>query len=206
MRRRPEELEHPRVRAGRIGGEVVARNDQQLLSGEDLEPALELVGVAAARPVGVAPPLAAEVPRVGDEPLHLAAQPLVLGGERVLERQRLAAERDLVVVVRQRAVDRVPDQHYESRLGNNGADALRCQRVEDVARARLADELAARTRLVREVAAVPRSAARVVAVEVADLLPGRPGDRRVPAQVRVERGRAGLLRAEDQEVGQRACG
>ena len=127
VRRRAEELEHPRVRAGRIGGEVVARNDQQLLAREDLEPALELLGVAAARLVGVAPPLAAEVARVGDEPLHLAAQPLVLGGERVLERQRLAAERDLVVVVRQRAVDRVADERDESRLGNNGADALRCR-------------------------------------------------------------------------------
>src|SRR2546429_4895311 len=79
--------------------------------------------------------------------------------------------------------------------------------MEEVARARLADDPAGAQR-VREVAPIPRLAARVVAVEEADFLPGRSGDARVRAQVRVERCRPGLLRAEDQEVRQRPdrCG
>src|SRR5689334_14792447 len=76
--------------------------------------------------------------------------------------------------------------------------------MEQVARARLADELATGARLVREVPAVPGGAARVVAVEVAHLLPRGARDRRVLAQVGVERSSPGLLRAEDQEVRQRA--
>src|SRR4051812_37298282 len=76
--------------------------------------------------------------------------------------------------------------------------------MEEVARARFADELATGAQEIREVAAVPARPARVVPIEVADLLPGRAGDRRVAAQVRVEGGRAGFLRAEDQKVRKRA--
>src|SRR5438045_9249199 len=101
-----------------------------------------------------------------------------------------------------RAVDRVAHERDQPCLRHQLAYPLRTEWVEEVARAGLADELAARAPLVREVAAVPGLAARVVTVEVADLLPRRPRDRRMPAQVRVERGRACLLRAEDQEVGQ----
>jgi hypothetical protein len=53
------------------------------------------------------------------------------------------------------------------------------------------------------VRAVPALAARVVPVEEADLLERRPADLRVPAEIRVQSGRAGLLRAEDEEVRQR---
>ena len=123
--------------------------------------------------------------------------------ERVLERQRLAAERNLVVVVRERAVDGVAQEDDQARVRNERGNAFRRERVEDVARARLADERTARAQRVREVAAVPGRAARVVAVEEADLLPGRPGDVRVPAEIRIERGRPCLLRADDQEVRQR---
>ena len=113
------------MRLRRLGGEIVARHDQQLLAGEDLEPALELLGVPPAGLVRVAPPLAAEVARVGKQPLHLAAQPLVLGGQRVLEGERLAAERDLVLVVRERAVDRVADERDEPRVRYQLPHALR---------------------------------------------------------------------------------
>ena len=81
----------------------------------------------------------AEVARVA-HPLELAPQPLVLRGERVLERERLAAERDLVVVVRERAVDRVADERDQPRLRDERRDALRRERMEEVARARLADD------------------------------------------------------------------
>ena len=54
--------------------------------------------------------------------------------------------------------------------------------------------------------AVPRLTARVVAVEEADLLEGRPRDLGVPSQVGVKGCRPGLLRAEDEEVRQRPQG
>src|SRR6185295_14731738 len=94
----------------------------------------------------------------------------------------------------------------QPRLGHELAHPLRREWVEDVARARLANELAARARLVREVPAVPGLTARIVPIEVADLLPRRARDRRMASQVRVERGGAGLLGAEDQEIGQRPRG
>src|SRR5262249_46821333 len=114
--------------------------------------------------------------------------------------QLLAAECDLVLVVRERAVDRVAQQGDQPRAWKHPRDALRRERGEEVAGARFADDPTAGD---REGWAVPALAVRVVAVEEADLLERRAGDLRVPAQVRVERGRPGLLRAEDEEVGQR---
>src|SRR5205085_11703722 len=76
------------------------------------------------------------------------------------------------------------------------APALLSDRVQHVARSRLADDSRASK---REVAAIPPRAARVVAVEVAHLLPRRPRYRRVPAQVLVQRRGTRLLRADDEE-------
>src|ERR671923_228333 len=158
-----EEGQHPRVRALGLGPEVLARDDEQLLGREHREPALELLRVAPAGLVGMTPPGAAEVARVGDEPLLLSVQPLLLGVEGILERERLTAERDLVVVVRERPVDRVADQRHQARLRHERPHALGAEGMEDVARARLADELAAAANEVREVAAVPPLTTVVVA-------------------------------------------
>jgi len=67
---------------------------------------------------------------------------------------------------------------------------------------RFSDESVVRPK--RKVTPIPAVAATVVAVEVADLLPSRTRDSRVPEQVRIQSGRAGLLRPDDQEAGQRA--
>src|SRR5439155_7321375 len=118
----------------------------------------------------------------GAHPLLLPAQPIVLGGQCVLERERLAAERDLVLVVRERAVDGIADERDELRFGNERGNPFRREWMKEVARAGLAHEPAGAKR-VRKVAAVPRFAPRVVAVEEAGLLPRRPGDVRVPTEV-----------------------
>src|SRR6266550_542017 len=71
--------------------------------------------------------------------------------------------------------------------------------MEEIARTRLADE---RPPPHRHVRAVPPLPLGVVAVEEADFLERRPADLRMPAEVRVERRRPRLLRAEDEEVRQ----
>ena len=51
-----EEVERPAVRAGRVGGELVREQHEEPLARECREPALELLGIAAARGVRVVPP------------------------------------------------------------------------------------------------------------------------------------------------------
>ena len=46
------------------------------------------------------------------------------GGERVLERQGLATERNLVLVVRVRTVDRVAEHRHEPRVRNHRSGPL----------------------------------------------------------------------------------
>ncbi len=199
-----------RVRLARPLEQILAWNDKQLLVREELEPALQLLGVATARLVGEVPPCDAEIARV-THALELACHPRLLVVECLLEWKRLASERDLVVVVRKRSVDWIPHENDQARVGHECGSALRRLRMEDVARARLADDgVGARARandpkvdLVRKVPPVPRFAAPEVSVEEADLLPRRSGQRRMLAQVRIERRRPGLLGAEDKKVRQR---
>ena len=193
--------------------QVFAGDHEQPLARIELEPALQLLRVATSCLVREVPPCVAEVARVAHA-LELALHPRLLVVERLLERERLASERDLVVVVRERPVDRVPHERDQPRVGNERCGAFRRVRVEEVARARLADQRvdagprANRTKvdLVRKVAPVPRLAAPEVPVEEADLLPRRPGERRMLAEICVQRGRPCLLRADDQEVRKRPRG
>ena len=101
---RAEELEHLRVRLARPLEQVFAGDDEQPLARVELEPALELLRVATSRLVREVPPRVAEVARVAHA-LELALHARLLVVERLLERERLASERDLVVVVRERPVD-----------------------------------------------------------------------------------------------------
>jgi hypothetical protein len=55
----------------------------------------------------VVPPRTTECPGVRDQALDLTDEPLVFRRQRVLERQRLAPERYLVLVLRVGAVDRI---------------------------------------------------------------------------------------------------
>ena len=91
MRGGAEEREDGGVRLCRPLPQLLGRDDQQLLAREDGQPSLELLRVAPAGGVRVVPPRAAERSGVGGQPLGLAARPLLLGGERLLERERLAA-------------------------------------------------------------------------------------------------------------------
>src|SRR3954467_9718532 len=100
-----EDLQHAPVRRAGLGGELVGQQDEQLLGSERPEPALELLRIAAARDVRVVPPRITEVRGVAEHALDLADHPLVLAREGILERQLLASERDLVLVVGERTVD-----------------------------------------------------------------------------------------------------
>src|SRR5436309_273048 len=93
-----EELEHAAVGRTGILSELLREEHEQALARKDRVPALELLRVASARDVRVVPPGVAEVRGVGQHALDLAAQAPVLGRDRLLERELLAAERDLVLV------------------------------------------------------------------------------------------------------------
>src|SRR6478672_13976859 len=96
VRRRAEELEHAGVGLPGLHGQLVACDDEQLLPWEDRQPALELLRVAAAGEIRVVPPGVAEIAGFPREPLLLPARPLGLCLDRLFERQRLAAEGNLV--------------------------------------------------------------------------------------------------------------
>ena len=143
------------------------------------------------------PPRIAEVRRVAQHAFDLAAHALALAVDRLLERERLTAEGGLVLVVRERAVDRIAQQCDQPHVRQELRDTLRRERMEEVAWARLPD---GRRAPGREVRAVPALAVCVVAVEEAHLLERRAGDLRVPAQVGVKGGSPRLLCPEDEEV------
>ncbi len=198
MRRGAEERQDGGIRLRRPGTELLRREREHLLAREALEPPLELVRVEPAGHVRVVPPGEAERLRVGAQPLDLTTHALVLRLQRILEGQRLAAERDLVLVVRVRALRGLAHEQDQPHVGHERVHALRPEWVEHVARARLADELALAPE--RQLTAVPCLSAPPVAVEEADLLPERAGDLRMPPEVRVERRGPGLLRPDHQEV------
>ena len=58
------------------------------------------------------------MPLVGAQPLHLAAHAFVLGREGILERQRLAPERDRMLVLRVGAVAGFAKKHDELDVGD----------------------------------------------------------------------------------------
>src|SRR5919202_1915358 len=152
MSRRPDELQYPGIRRARIARQLLAHDDEQPLARKDLKPPLELLRVPATGEIRVVPPRMAEVAGLTGDPLLLPARALLLGLQRLLERERLAAECDLVVVVRERAVDRVTEERDQLRGRDGGGDPVRRQRVEQVPRACLAYDLAAASEW--EVAAV----------------------------------------------------
>ena len=89
----------------------------------------------------MAPPFPAERARVAAEPLHLALQAIgPLRRERVLERETLAAERDLVLVLGVGPVPGLPQQRDDPDVGDQREDARGREGVEEVARAGLADD------------------------------------------------------------------
>ena len=105
------ELEHLRVCPLGLGEELLAREDQELLAREDSEPAFELLGVPAAGLVGVAPPRLAEVARIRACSRSTSPSRRVSSAASASSKEsgsRPSAE--LVVVVRERAVDRVADE------------------------------------------------------------------------------------------------
>ena len=157
---------------------------------------------AAAGEIRVVPPGVAEIARLPREPLLLPTRPLGLCLDRLLERQRLAAERNLVVIVGQRPVDWVaaarsawrPEPlpaRAPARAGGRGSRGSPLRRAARPAAAESGPD----TSGLRDGSAGRSSSPP----------PGRACDARVPAQVGVERRRAGLLRAEDQEARQRPC-
>src|SRR5438309_7355430 len=131
-RRRAEELDHAGIRLPRLGGQLFARDDEQLLLRADSQPAFELLRVAPPGEIGVVPPGVAEIAGLPREPHLLPTCPLGLGLDRLLERELLAAERNLVMVVGQRAVDRVPQQRDQLGVGNGRPQPLGREWVKEV--------------------------------------------------------------------------
>ena len=112
----------------------------------------------------------AEVAGLADEPLLLPSRAPRLRVERVLERERLAAEGHLVVVVRERSVDRIAEQDDQACLGDRLPHPSRRERVEQVAGARLADGAPGRPE--RKLAAVPPAPPGVVSKKLTSFQAG----------------------------------
>src|SRR5205814_1112 len=140
----------------RILRELVGEQYEQLLPRKRRKPALELLRIAAAREVGVVPPGMAEVGLVLEHAFQLAAHPLVFAPDRLLERERLTAEGNLVLVVREGAVDGIAQERHQPRVGQQPRNPLWRERMKEVARARLPD---CRPPPSREVCAIPALAA-----------------------------------------------
>ena len=68
-----KEVEHLRVDLRRAGEHVLGAEDEQLLAGEVLEPALQLLGVEAAGEVGAVAVLVVGPCRSGGPPLAISA-------------------------------------------------------------------------------------------------------------------------------------
>jgi hypothetical protein len=175
---------------------------------EVLAQAPELLGVLAAAHVGVVPVAEALVAGVGEHPLGLSRQSLVLEVERALERLGLEPACELVLVGRERALDRVAQHRQHAHVGQVLRHPRGSAGVEHVVAARLegdrltgngpapTPQAAGR----REVPLVPREVAVVVDVEVVDtLVEVRRVDQRVRHQRAVERRGAGALGADQDE-------
>ena len=93
-----EERRDPRYDSRWVGEQLLARDEEELVMREQLEPALDLVEVAATRDVG-----AREQERRGRlwirrDPFQLKPELALLALERLLERQRLAAPAEFHLV------------------------------------------------------------------------------------------------------------
>ena len=138
----------------------------------------QLLGVLAAAQVGVVAVAEALVAGVGEHPLRLALQPLVLELEGALERLGLEAAGQLVLVGRVGPLDRVAKHRQDPHVRKVARHPLGGAGVEHVVAAGLEGDRPARTgqaalaqgRRGREVALVPREVPVVVDVEVVDAL------------------------------------
>ena len=134
--------------------EALAEHHMQLLPGVVLEPGAQLARVLPTRAIGPVVVGVAEGAGLAEEPLLLAAGALGLQGEGPREiHLGLMAPPDLVPVVRDGALDRVPQDDDEAGLWEHGVDRGRAARVEEVVGGRLPDASALGAH--GEVSAVP---------------------------------------------------
>ena len=181
-------------RRHRVTLEVVEQLDVDRLRRVALLEPVELAAVVAVREVAVAlGRLGVPAPGLVG---HAAGE---LGLDGLGERALLAHAPLPVPVVRVGAVDRVAQEHHEPRVRQEVGHAGDRRAAQHVRRRRLADRRLVAGR--REAGAVPVDVVGPVGpVEERELLLGRQPDLGVVAQVRRHRRRAGLHRADDQEV------
>jgi hypothetical protein len=177
-----------------IAPQILARENEQLLSWEELEPALELLRVVAAGNVGAPPVVRPHVARIVGHSRELERHLELLACQRVLERERFPVLAYSHLVLRVRALDGITQNGDQPHPRIEAVHACRDLRVEEVARSHLADrgldaEPAANrpgARLEREVHEVPGGPLKEVDVEVVHFLRGRADDRRVVREVPVQ--------------------
>ena len=188
-----EKVEHVPQSLGSPRGEILHGQDEQLFARKVREPALELIGVEAAREVGVVAvvivlaPLACADAEPGcsrlELDLRLGCQAVGLGLERILEGQLFAPVSGASSGnARRGALDGIAEDRDEPDVRDCGRHTLRYERVEHVVRRRLAGDgvtaaLAGQQSLERrrEERAVPSRAEQEALVEEVDLLV-RPRD------------------------------
>lgn len=183
----------------RVGEEFLAGQDQNLVGREVLVPAFELLRVPAPRKVRVVPVrvmFGAVRPKAGVG----AAEPLLLGFQRLFEVELFQTERRVVVVVGEGPRYWVPQHCYQLHLRQRSCHPLWYRRMKEVVGGGFArDSLA-----YRKAGPVVRKGAIAVLIEVVDLFVAGRRDLRMLGEIVEERGRTPLLRADDQERGKRS--
>ena len=142
--RESQEVQHRAVRRLGLLEERLAVEDVDPVRGVVATHAGELLGVLAAVQVAVVPVAEAAVPVVGEHPVALAVQPLVLEVERPLERLGLEPARELVLVGREGPLDGVAQHRQDAYLGQVPRHPLGRTRVEQVVAAGLERDRLAR--------------------------------------------------------------
>ena len=186
--------------------EVVAHEDQQLVAIEQLEPALELVGVQASRYVAAAEAARHAGVRVRAQPLEHTRKVCLFAVQCLLERAGLTAPAQLHLEGGVGALDRIAKEGDQLHLRIERVDPLWRAWVEQACGGRLADgrgdpdpsPYRALVRDERKLSPIPPFASCVVLREVLHLLDARGEDRRVLREVVMERGGPGLLRSDDE--------
>jgi hypothetical protein len=162
MRTQSQELLHA-VQHGRgLAEQPLALDHHQPRAREMLDPPVELLGIMPTAEVGVAMVADAVVGRIASQALLLARQPIGFTVEGLGQGQRLPAARDLVLVVREGAVDRIPQQRDELYVGKQLGDPVGDARMEEVVRCGLErDRPAPQPAAIGETPLIPPGAAIV---------------------------------------------
>lgn len=139
--RQAQEIEHVPHGSSRVGKEVLALQQKNLLRGEKAHPDFQLIHINPSGKVGITPMVEAIVTLIRLHLLGFALEPLPLFLDGFLERQRLPAQPHFVPVVRICPVHGISEERDYSGARNRLGDSIGSARMENIVRAGLSAHL-----------------------------------------------------------------